>query len=385
MVVLNLRSRKAVLLISVVFFVNFLIAANYYYSHGTLEAHLNKFKALATEKLDYHTNLFKAPGNNSYEKFTITYSPYNKPENLGAHNSVLLTTLVADWRSFGTNRTFEDLLQVMSSLDYDYEKLSLGVLFVDQAVYDHAKAKLVNLYENPDHRFKFFSKVSIVYAPFLGSSMDRNARHDDQFQKQRRTKIALSRNYLVNMILEHESAVLTIDADITKIHPNTLNYFVDSGKDILTPMIYRDKLPDYDRNTWQGPRIKPSDEERAKMVESQKLAVEDKDLGESFLFVPRDSSSMKHMHDFKKQFEKQGIEKLDQLHELDSVGGAVLFIKSEILKLGIQFPPFYVIGSDWDLPLGGYDGIETEGLCYVAKIMGYSCWGMPNLIAYHVA
>jgi hypothetical protein len=25
----------------------------------------------------------------------------------------------------------------------------------------------------------------------------------------------------------------------------------------------------------------------------------------------------------------------------------------------------------------GYDGIETEGICFTAKTLGYKCWGMP--------
>lgn len=63
--------------------------------------------------------------------------------------------------------------------------------------------------------------------------------------------------------------------------------------------------------------------------------------------------------------------------EIDSVGGTVLFVKAEIFRKGINFPPYYVIGTDWNR-IEGWDGIETEGLCYVAKASGYKCWGMPN-------
>jgi hypothetical protein len=44
-----------------------------------------------------------------------------------------------------------------------------------------------------------------------------------------------------------------------------------------------------------------------------------------------------------------------------------------------------VIGTEWDSAAvgGGYDGIESEGLCYVAKVVGYTCWGLTRDIAVH--
>ncbi len=31
----------------------------------------------------------------------------------------------------------------------------------------------------------------------------------------------------------------------------------------------------------------------------------------------------------------------------------------------------------------GVDGYETEGLCYIANAMGYTCWGMPQETIVH--
>ena len=34
-------------------------------------------------------------------------------------------------------------------------------------------------------------------------------------------------------------------------------------------------------------------------------------------------------------------------------------------------------------PSPSYDGIESEGLCYLAKTLGFKCWAMPQLLARH--
>ncbi len=42
----------------------------------------------------------------------------------------------------------------------------------------------------------------------------------------------------------------------------------------------------------------------------------------------------------------------------------------------------YIVGTKWEHK-EGWDGIETEGICYMAKALGYKCWGMPNEIIKH--
>ena len=68
---------------------------------------------------------------------------------------------------------------------------------------------------------------------------------------------------------------------------------------------------------------------------------------------------------------------------LDSVGGTVLWVDANLHREGVIFPPFYLIGSEWDR--NGYDGIETEGICYIAKAMlgNQVCFGLPSVVAFH--
>lgn len=112
------------------------------------------------------------------------------------------------------------------------------------------------------------------------------------------------------------------------------------------------------RNAWNGQRTKPSQTQINDMIAS----------GASD-FVPEGvPGKVKHISE---------LGGLKRFVELDSVGGTVLFLKSDIFRSGINFPPYYIIGADWDR-LEGWDGIETEGLCYIAKAVGYECWAMPN-------
>ena len=45
--------------------------------------------------------------------------------------------------------------------------------------------------------------------------------------------------------------------------------------------------------------------------------------------------------------------------EIDSVGGTMLKVSAEIFRQGINFPPYYVIGADWDLKEGKFDSSIT--------------------------
>ena len=142
------------------------------------------------------------------------------------------------------------------------------------------------------------------------------------------------------------------------------------------PRIRRGDLSDYDRNSWRGKRTKPTLEQ---------LQLMDENKWDQFDYVPRDIElEMFHFFNLDNKDELTiDQQKLSYMVELDSVGGAVLFFKSYIFKQGAIFPTSYIIGTTWDR-LEGYDGIETEGICYLAKPLGYRCWGMPNLVAHHV-
>ncbi|KAF4317894.1 hypothetical protein BBO99_00007727 [Phytophthora kernoviae] len=133
---------------------------------------------------------------------------------------------------------------------------------------------------------------------------------------------------------------------------------LQGGFDILEPMCVRkynenDNWYNYDLNAWVGQRkVRP--------------AHSDSD------FVPGPLNA-KNLYDLRN--EKKPIV------PLDSVGGTMLYVRAEVHRQGVLFPAHYVIGSEWGME--GYDGIETEGLCYSAHFLGFKCWGMPSDIIFH--
>lgn len=68
--------------------------------------------------------------------------------------------------------------------------------------------------------------------------------------------------------------------------------------------------------------------------------------------------------------------------ELHSVGGTVLWVRADLHREGLVFPPFYYgqPSKYARLPKGE---IETEGLGMMALDMGCQIWGMPHLEVRH--
>jgi len=76
---------------------------------------------------------------------------------------------------------------------------------------------------------------------------------------------------------------------------------------------------------------------------------------------------------------------------LDGVGGVSLLVRAEVHRKGIILVPRLRIlarslteHSGVDFPIKPVDHqIETEGLAKLAKIAGYSVYGLPNYVIWH--
>lgn len=294
-------------------------------------------------------------------------------ENEKPKDTLLVVVNIASMTSFGPDRQFSDLMHVIKSLEYNHSAVSLGFFCGTSELFYHVDNYFTNLFEQHTREFP---KVTILSADFLKSSFA-TSEHAAEKQRARRRLIARARNFALLHSLDMEKYTLFIDADVIEIdHPDMVKRFIASGKDIIVPRVTKGNSDDYDKNSWRGDRTKPSDDQLRLMNSNEwdKLNYEPKDINEH----------MYHMGDFAKAdaAAPHKLKGLDTIVELDSVGGAILFAKSIIYKQGVVFPPTYVVGTTWDR-VEGYDGIETEGLCYLAKPLGYSCWGMPNLVAKH--
>lgn len=103
-----------------------------------------------------------------------------------------------------------------------------------------------------------------------------------------------------------------------------------------------------------------------------------------------------HLHDLRQE---------GDLVRLHAVGGTMLFVRADIHREGLIFPPFLYgkrnplirkhnlfvrrrdllrLGTLRNMLQGKSLGeIETEGLGMMAHDMGYECWGMPNVEIRH--
>ncbi|KFH72692.1 hypothetical protein MVEG_02981 [Podila verticillata NRRL 6337] len=265
--------------------------------------------------------------------------------------TVLILTLVRDRESWGRGRSFHDFLSLVRGFDYPMSNIRIGVLASDEKEFD-AITKYVQQLPATD----LYPRTHVILRK-KDANITRGERKGDNVQRDRRRLLARLRNFLLYSTLRDEDSVLWIDSDMVKIPSDLLLRMIDSGKDIITTATkFGPTGGFYDLNAWVGERITPSAEEQ-KVIE------------QGGLFVPR-PKAVKYTHELQQEF-----------GPLDSVGGTVLFVRGEIHREGVAFTTNYVIGTGWKHE--GYDGIESEGLCYVAGFLGYKCWGMPRAIAEH--
>lgn len=320
------------------------------------------------------TKTIVADHKTKYKKTTYTN---NRAQLTGDDATVLFMASIAREDSYGPEKTIKLFIDNFNSLNYDQSLMSIGLLCAssqaekDAIAYFDALMKNLILFN--------YARVTIVSEDFMGEAFARHA-DADNIQRSRRRMIARARNFALLNCLQDERYVVFVDADVWRFdNKDMLQIFVDLGHDIIVPRI--DKLThatDYDKNTWRGRRIVPL-EEQLELMNSGKY--------DEAGFVPNDTSDTWHILDeverIKTLPEDAPEHSIDYAYEVDSVGGCVLFAKSVIYKQGVIFPPLFIIGTDQER-VEGYDGIETEGVCYVAKLLDYKCWAMPNIVAQHV-
>ncbi|KAH7463172.1 Mannan polymerase complex subunit mnn9 [Phytophthora ramorum] len=267
-------------------------------------------------------------------------------------DSLLLITVFNGANSWGNNRTVADYFSLVGSQEFPKEKMSIALLTSSSTEFE----KLKGIFRRHIHQY---ARLSVIFRnDFAPEGLTRDNRHDDDLQANRRRMIARYRNYALLSTLEtwHQH-VVWLDADISAIPADLLPKMTQSGLDIVHPLCAF-KINDngdwgvYDRNAWVGHRkVRPPQAQG---------------------FVP-DLLSAKNMGDLNAEGE--------DIVPLDSVGGAMLYVRADVHRQGVLFPAHYVIGSEWGAE--GYDGIETEGICYSAHFLGFKCWGMPKEIIFH--
>ncbi|KAJ3345299.1 hypothetical protein HDU91_007395 [Kappamyces sp. JEL0680] len=275
-------------------------------------------------------------------------------------DSVLFLSLAWNADSFGAGRNASDLLQL---LHFQAEGLNrrcrvdVALLVGNDALYSELSDYLrLHLQQYPA-----FGRLLLFKERSSSGQETRQHRHYDAVQAARRQRIAMRRNELLYLALRDDhQAVVWIDADLLFIPPGLVGKMWASGKDIVTAscVLNRTRDLDYDQNAWKGRRTSPTPQER----HARSTFVPSGMPGETWHLL-----SLRQPH--------------DEFVEINSVGGTTLFAKADIFRIGVNFPPYYVVGSDETGQ--GWDGIETEGLCLVASLFGFRCWAMPMEVTIH--
>ncbi|KAL3667290.1 hypothetical protein V7S43_007522 [Phytophthora oleae] len=263
------------------------------------------------------------------------------------NNSVLVVCVFNNAESWGKNRKMEDFFRLIEFFKCPKEKISITLLTSSTQEFTKAKHLFGSYIEQ-------YPRLSVIFRnDFTPDGLTRANRHDHSLQGSRRRMLARYRNYaLLSTTEPWHQHVVWLDADITVVPSGLLQKMVLSGRDILEPMCVRkmnEKWYNYDSNAWVGQRKVRSAGQSA----------------DEFVPGPLNARSFHNLPDKSKQFVP-----------LDSVGGTMLYVRAEIHRQGVVFPAHYSIGSEWGRE--GYDGIETEGLCYSAHFLGFKCWGMPK-------
>jgi len=271
--------------------------------------------------------------------------------------SILILTLTRDALSWGQNdgesrRSVYDHLQMIRDTGLDLRDVSLGLLTNDEQEY--------HLFKEATLDVPFASTTIYLHPGYSNTSTDRENRHGNEIQHARRSEVARLRNYLMLEVLKDESHIVWFDADVYRLSPGLIQAMIAhaSRPDVgaITTRCTKHGMGDYDLNAWSGRRKVPTAEQLAAL-----------DAGGDY-YVPSDDEGMKHVGDLVKNASNE------DLVPLDSVGATSLYIRADLVRQGIAFPSVFAVGATWQRE--GWDGIESEGICFLARPLGKGCFVM---------
>ncbi|MBP2307309.1 glycosyltransferase [Azospirillum melinis] len=228
-------------------------------------------------------------------------------------------------------------LELLGRLDHDPSRLSLGFLEGDSR--DGTHGWLAD--RLPDLRQRY-SRVTLLRHDY--GFHPGGPRWAPEIQRRRRELLARSRNRLLSGALEDEDWVLWLDADLVDYPPELLARLLAAGRDIVVP---RCVLPDgrtFDLNSFRL----TGEEDPRHLVDG--------------IFQPPRGSGRRYLDSFAGE----------DIVPLDGVGGTALLVRADLHREGLCFPPYSHRGY-----------IETEGLAMMAKDMGVTAWGLPDLRIVH--
>ena len=164
----------------------------------------------------------------------------------------------------------------------------------------------------------------------------------------RRSILARSRNLLMNLALRDEDRVLWMDVDLLRWPSDAIERLLSSGEDIVVPHCVKPDGDTFDLNTFVL-------DKNADQLDWSRYVCDG-------ILQPPVGFGRRYLGEF------SGCDRV----EVDGVGGTMLLVRADIHRQGLVHPA---------CPIDFY--IETEGLAKMAKGMGYSPCGLPELTIVH--
>lgn len=265
------------------------------------------------------------------------------------------------------NGTLADYL-----LDEEHRKRSANVkgtndlyqLYMDQDYMENVK----KAYNSPQLYHKGYRKpfrsVSIFVKDFgqvIGQGF--SDRHAVKVQGIRRKLMGRARNWLTASALKpYHSWVYWRDVDIETCPGSVIQDLMKFDYDVMVPNIWR-PLPKflgseqpYDLNSWV---------ESTPALELAKKLDEDDVIVEGYAEYPTYRVHLAYIRDPKGN--------VDEVVDLDGVGGVSILAKAKIFRRGVMFPAFTL-----------WNHAETEAFGKMARAMGFRVGGLPHYTIWHI-
>lgn len=248
-------------------------------------------------------------------------------------------------------RTVEDMLQILTATQLDLTTVSLALTTttlkeysnIISATSEYPLARITVILSEPDKDL---------------SSIASQDRHTGSLQHLRRASLARLRNYLMLSTLENEQHIFWLDADVIRFSEKIVQTMISHSQSnetagIITTVCRKTNSGNYDQNAYLT--VNPDWVEHA--VQPEKF----------------DEATSAYVST------RKGVDALiqntsnNELVGLTSVGGTLLYIRASLVRYGLVFPWWNVVGTTWRTD--GWVGQETEGLCWMAKSLeGGGCY-----------
>ncbi|PRT54908.1 Mannan polymerase I complex VAN1 subunit [Wickerhamiella sorbophila] len=297
---------------------------------------------------------------------SFEFYDYSKQQSSGAGASareerILLCTPL---------RNAEDVIDLMfdhlQNLTYPHHLIDLAFLVSDS---DDKTEELLE--KRAKLAFKLpqeerFGSVDIFKRSSFGATVGQgfDDRHGVAVQGVRRKLMGRARNWLLSAALKpHHSWVYWRDADIETSPKTILEDLMAHDRDVIVPNVWR-PLPKwlggqqpYDLNSWM---------ESEAALELAKTLDEDEVIVEGYAEYP---TWRPHLAYFRRE---DGMGNINDIVDLDGIGGVSILAKAKVFRAGINFPGFAFENH-----------AETEGFGKMARKQGFSVAGLPQYTIWH--